>query len=494
MPKGRTIAAVLGVVTAAAAGALAVQEARKRSMAPSGGPVDATSRGARNRALAGVGAKAGGSYALHRARRVFASADRQVALDQAFELKTAESVTEALGNMKGAMMKLGQMASYLDQGMPPHVRAALAELQSNAPPMSGELAGEVIERELGAPPEKVFATWDPTPIASASIGQVHRALTHDGRAVAVKVQYPGVGDAIRADLDNAGMLFAAMGMLFPGLEPEPLVAELRERLVEELDYRLEADNQRLFAAHYRDHPFIHIPDVVDELSGAAVLTTELAEGVRFEVLETWSQPERDLAAETIFRFVFGSLYRFHTFNGDPHPGNYLFRPGGQVTFLDFGLVKHFEPPDIDVLESMIQAMVLDRDIPRYRAILERIGMLRPGLPFTDAEVEDYFGHFYDFVLRDEVATITPEYASETVRRFFDTGGPYGPMMKAANVPPAFVIIQRINLGLYAIFGQLRATANWRRISEELWPIVGRPPTTDLGRQDAAWMAARAERP
>jgi predicted unusual protein kinase regulating ubiquinone biosynthesis (AarF/ABC1/UbiB family) len=490
MPKARTVAAVMGVLAAATAGALAVQEARKRAAAQPSAPVEGTSRGARNVAMAGVGAKAGGAYALHRARKVFASTERQAELDTAFELKTAESITDALGNMKGAMMKLGQMASYLDQGMPPHVRAALAELQSNAPPMSAELAAEVVVRELGQAPEEVFATWDPQPIAAASIGQVHRAMTHDGRAVAVKVQYPGVGDAIRADLENAGMLFAAMGMLFPGLEPEPLVTELRARLAEELDYRLEAENQRLFADQYRGHPFIHIPEVVEELSTSQVLTTELAEGVRFEVLETWSQEERDLAAETIFRFVFGSLYGFHAFNGDPHPGNYLFRPGGQVTFLDFGLVKHFEQSEIDVLESMIRAMVLDHDIPRYRSILERIGMLQAGQPFTDAEVEDYFGHFYDFVLRDEVSTITPEYASETVRRFFDTSGPFGPIMKAANVPPAFVIIQRINLGLYAIFGQLRATANWRKISEELWPIVGGPPTTELGRQAAAWAASR----
>ncbi|MGH9273568.1 MAG: ABC1 kinase family protein, partial [Acidimicrobiales bacterium] len=316
-----------------------------------------------------------------------------------------------------------------------------------------------------------------------------RALTHDGRAVAVKVQYPGVGEAIRADLDNAGLLFGAMGMLFPGLEPEPLVAELRARLVEELDYRLEADNQRLFTDFYRGHPFIHVPEVVAELSTERVLTSELAEGVRFEVLDQWSQAERDLAAETIFRFVFGSLYRLHAFNGDPHPGNYLFRPGGQVTFLDFGLVKRFEPAEIKVLERMITAMVLDRDISEYRRTIEEIGMLQPGAPFTDAEVEDYFGHFYDFVLRDEVATITSDYASETVRRFFDANGPYGPIMKSANVPPSFVIIQRINLGLYAIFGQLHATANWRRISEELWPFVGGPPSTELGRQAAGWTAA-----
>jgi predicted unusual protein kinase regulating ubiquinone biosynthesis (AarF/ABC1/UbiB family) len=443
--------------------------------------------------MAGIGAKAGGAYALHRARRAFASAERQDELDTAFELKTAESITEALGNMKGALMKLGQMASYLDQGMPEHVRTALAELQANAPPMSAELAAGVVAEELGAPPEAVFAEWDPVPIAAASIGQVHRAITTDGRAVAVKVQYPGVGEAIRADLDNAGTIFGAMGMLFPGLEPEPLVAELRERLVEELDYRLEAKNQQLFADYYRDHPFIHVPDVVEELSSERVLTTELAEGVRFEEVETWDQAERDLAAEAIFRFVFGSLYRLHAFNGDPHPGNYLFRPGGQVTFLDFGLVKRFTQEEVDVAAQMIEAMVLRRDIATYRRILEEIGMLKGGEAFSDAEVEDYFGHFYEFVMRDEVSTITPEYASETVRRFFDTSGPYGPIMKAANVPPSFVIIQRINLGLYAIFGQLRATGNWRRISEELWPFVDGEPSTPLGHQAAAWMAAHPVR-
>jgi predicted unusual protein kinase regulating ubiquinone biosynthesis (AarF/ABC1/UbiB family) len=265
------------------------------------------------------------------------------------------------------------MASYLDQGMPEPMRQALAELQANAPPMSAELAAEVVRSELGAPPEEIFDTWDPEPIASASIGQVHRAITKDGRAVAVKVQYPGVGDAIRADLDNAGMLFGAMGMMLPGLEPGPLVEELRLRLVEELDYLKEADNQRLFADYYADHPFIHVPAVVDEHSSLRVLTTELAEGVRFEEAETWSQEERDLAAEAIFRFVFGSLYRLHAFNGDPHPGNYLFQPGGQVTFLDFGLVKRFDPHEVDLIADMLKAMVLDRDITEYRRLSRASG-------------------------------------------------------------------------------------------------------------------------
>jgi predicted unusual protein kinase regulating ubiquinone biosynthesis (AarF/ABC1/UbiB family) len=290
MPSARTVAKLLGVVTAAAAGVLAVQEARRRVEASRAtGPVSSSSRSARSAAMAGVGARTTHRSALHRARKVFAGVDRHAELDAAFELQTAESIAAALGNMKGAMMKLGQMASYLDQGLPEPVRQALAELQANAPPMSAALAATVVEEELGQPPDEVFATWDPTPIAAASIGQVHRAITHDGRAVAVKVQYPGVGDAIRADLDNAGMLFGAMGMLFPGLEPEPLVEELRTRVVEELDYRLEADNQRLFADFYEGHPFIHIPAVVDELCAERVLTTELAEGARFDEVERWSQ-------------------------------------------------------------------------------------------------------------------------------------------------------------------------------------------------------------
>ncbi|MFL6204342.1 MAG: ABC1 kinase family protein [Acidimicrobiales bacterium] len=493
MPSARTIAKVLGVLAAATAGALAVQEARKQRDATLGGargPISSSGRNARTAAMAGLGAKAGGRYALHRARKVFASAERQSELDAAFELETAESIAEALGNMKGAMMKLGQMASYLDQGMPEPVRDALAELQMNAPPMSAELAAQVVGEELGGDPEEIFDTWDPRPIAAASIGQVHRAITKDGRAVAVKVQYPGVGDAIRSDLDNAGMLFGAMGMMLPGLEPGPLVEELRTRLVEELDYVKEADNQRLFAEYYAGHPFIHVPGVVDELCSARVLTTELAEGVRFEEVERWSQEERDLAAETIFRFVFGSLYRLHAFNGDPHPGNYLFKPGGQVTFLDFGLVKRFEPDEVDVIARMLKAMAVDKDIAEYRRIIESIGMLKAGAQFTDEEVMDYFGHFYDFVQRDEVNTITPEYASETVRRFFDYGGDHAEILRSANIPPTFVIIQRINLGLYAIFGQLRATANWRRISEEIWPWIEAPPTTELGRRAAAWAADR----
>jgi predicted unusual protein kinase regulating ubiquinone biosynthesis (AarF/ABC1/UbiB family) len=452
----------------------------------------ATGRARRSLQLAGTAGRAGRRWALHRARRVFADAERREALDLEHQMRTAEQVAETLGNLKGAMMKLGQMASYLDQGMPEPVREALAQLQADAPPMAPELAAQVIREELGAHPDVLFQTWDPVPIAAASIGQVHRAITRDGRAVAVKVQYPGVDDAIRGDLDNAGLLFTGMKVMFPGLDPGPLVEELRSRIIEELDYRLEADNQRLFAETYRDHPFIHVPEVVDELSRARVITTELATGARFSEVMTWPQHERDLAAEAIYRFVFGSLYRLRSFNGDPHPGNYLFEKGGRVTFLDYGLVKRFTVEELQPFEDMIRAMVIDRDVSEFRRIVESVGLLKADQPFSDKAVGEYFGHFYEFVLEDAELTMTEEYASETVRRFFDTTGDHGDIMKTTNVPPSMVIIQRINLGLYAVLGQLRARANWRRIAEELWPWMDAEPSTALGRAEAAWRAERGE--
>jgi predicted unusual protein kinase regulating ubiquinone biosynthesis (AarF/ABC1/UbiB family) len=450
-----------------------------------------TGRGARNAQLAAVGGRMGATTAKNKAQRVFASAERKEQLDAELELATAAEVTAALGNMKGALMKLGQMASYLDDGLPEPIREALASLQADAPPMAPALSAEVIERELGHAPDRVFAEWDPVPIAAASIGQVHRAMTHDGRAVAVKVQYPGVDEAIQADLDNSDLIARMMGMLFPGLEPGPLVQELRDRLTEEVDYRLEASNQRLFADFYRGHPFIHVPDVVEELSTGRVLTTELAPGVRLrEVVDTWSRAEQDLAAETIFRFVFRSLYRLHSFNGDPHPGNYLFEPGGRVTFLDFGLVKRFTPDEVNLFESMVRTIVLERDGDRFREILEGANVLKPGSGMTGEQVLDWFGYFYEFVLRHEVKTFTHEYAAESVSKIFTRSGE---VAKYGNVPPSFVLIQRINLGLSAVLAELGATANWRGIAEELWPMTSAPPSTPLGHEEADWLASRARR-
>jgi predicted unusual protein kinase regulating ubiquinone biosynthesis (AarF/ABC1/UbiB family) len=489
MRTGRALAVLGGVAAAAVATAVAVRAlgADRGRPTSAGPPVD---RARRTAELARIGARAGGDYVAMRARGVLADEARRGELEAEYQLRTAEQVAAMLGGMKGALMKLGQMASYLDQGLPEPVRDALSQLQSDAPPMAAELVAEVVTAELGAPPAVLFAEWDDRPLAAASIGQVHRARTHDGREVAVKVQYPGVDLAVAADLENTDLLFNVMSVLFPGMDPQPIVAELRERLVEELDYRIEADHQRTFAEHYEGHPFIHVPAVVGELSGARVLTTELAEGARFAEVVGWSDDERQLAAETLYRFAFGSIYGLRAFNGDPHPGNYLFRPGGRVTFLDFGLCKRFTDDEVKVFEEMIRAMVLERDIRAFHRIVERIGILPPGVDVSDEDLAEYFGHFYEFVMEDREMEITPEWSSRSVRQFFDLSGPHAEIMKAANLPPSMVIIQRINLGLFALFGDLGARNNWRRIAEELWPFVAGPPSTPMGERIAAWAATR----
>ncbi len=444
----------------------------------------------RNIRLARLGARSGGRYAVHRARRTFASAERKDALDTSFQLRTAEDVTAELGNMKGAMMKLGQMASYLDTGLPENVRQTMASLQHDAPPMSPELAAEQIERELGAPPDKIFLEWDPIPIAAASIGQVHRAITMDDRPVAVKIQYPGVAEAVASDLGNAGWLFNGLSGLFPGLEPGPVVEELKARLIEELDYTLEAKNQRYYADFFDRHPFIHVPSVVDHLSTGRVLTSDLVVGHRFEELVTWSEEERNLAAEAIFRFSFGSIYRLLAFNGDPHPGNYLFHRGGKVTFLDFGLVKRFTTEESRLFEALIKAMVIEGDLSKFRSIVEGAGLLAPGTAFTDEQIGDYFQFFYQYVLEDRDLTIDEEYAAAGVARLFDASGPHKELMKELNVPPSFVVLQRITLGLMGLFARLEATANWRGIAEELWPFVAAEPSTPMGVEIEAWRQQR----
>ena len=185
--------------------------------------------------------------------------------DARFE-EEAALVAETLGQMKGVMMKLGQMASYIDEGMPKNVRQALSSLQQDAPPMEGRLAIEVIEQELGSRLRLHFRDFDEVPVAAASIGQVHRAVTRAGAEVAVKVQYPGIADVIRADLDNTAMLGSILGMVFSGLDPKPLVGELRSRITEELDYRQEAKNQQVFVDFYSGHPHVLIPGVHHDLS------------------------------------------------------------------------------------------------------------------------------------------------------------------------------------------------------------------------------------
>jgi predicted unusual protein kinase regulating ubiquinone biosynthesis (AarF/ABC1/UbiB family) len=474
--RGRKVA--VGLAAGAAVTGLTVALVRRRV-----GPL----RFSRGLATAQLVLRGGVRYATSAPRLFAAAGEHREQLRNDLALETAEDVTATLGAMKGVLVKLGQMASYVDDGLSPAVRRTLSRLQDSIPPMSPELAARMVEDELGLPPEQVFAQWDPEPIAAASIGQVHRAITHDGRAVAVKVQYPGIAETMAADLDNVALLRKMLKITAPNQDVDALVAELRERVLEELDYRQEAANQRLLAAYYDGHPTIHVPAIIDELSTRRIVTSELSDGARFAELANWSQEERDLAGETIYRFVFRSLYEVHAFNGDPHPGNYLFHGNGKVTFLDFGLVKHFTADDLNPLMQMARRLCVDQDPEAFRASLEQAGFLVPGAPLSTEVIVDHLAVFYELIRESRPLTVSSNYASAVVRRFFDVRSP---VAAYASIPRSYIILQRINLGLFALLGDLRATANWRAIAEEIWPFLQAPPSTPMGEAEAQWRERR----
>jgi predicted unusual protein kinase regulating ubiquinone biosynthesis (AarF/ABC1/UbiB family) len=467
-----------------AAGLAVVLRARRATQSES--PVGATTRSRRNAAMAGLMTRRASDRAMTGARSLLAVDATRRRLRADLERREAHDVVKSLGHMKGALMKLGQMASYLDEALPEPMREALAQLRADAPPMSGDLALSEIERSLGRPLEDLFSTMDPTPIAAASIGQVHRAITIEGREVAVKVQYPGIADAIAADLDNTEALGSLLAMVFPGLDSGTLVEELRARLTEELDYHHEARSQASFADYYRHHPHIWVPDVIADLSTDRVLTTEFVRGEPFDTLYKRSKTDRNHYGEVLYRFVFRSLNRQLVFNGDPHPGNYIIADDGRLAFIDFGLVKHFEPSEVDQFVQLIRAMI-DGDPARFRRTAERFQVLQPKAPFSDDEVYEWFASYYELILESKEIQVSAEYTSALLRQTFDART--NAILKYANVPPTFALIQRINLGVFTLLARLEATANWRDISEELWTFTDGPPSSPQGHAEADWLMA-----
>ena len=330
-------------------------------------------------------------FVLHRVRRQFAGEVRRTELDDAFTLRTADDVARELGNMKGALMKAGQLISFVVESLPEAAQQSLSSLYSDAPPMSDELAASVVRDELGRSPSEVFLDWSPSPVAAASIGQVHRAVTRDGREVAVKVQYPGVGEAIEADLANADVLYRMVGAFtLKGLDTRALVDELRTRMRDELDYRIEAANVRELRGRFAGHPFVSLPEVIEPLSTRRVLTSEWIDGWSWnEFIERATPAARQRAGESIWRFAQHAIHRLGVFNGDPHPGNYRFSPDGDVTFLDFGMVKRWAPGEWELLAPSMDAIIVDRDPDRLLHTMERSGFLPSGHGLSAAAVYDY---------------------------------------------------------------------------------------------------------
>src|SRR5271167_328333 len=281
------------------------------------------------------------------------------------QLQTAKQIVATLGTMKGAAMKLGQVMSFLDVGLVEEkyrdeFQRELAKLRDAAPTVSFKQMRRVIEADLEEPISDVFDSFDEEPIAAASIGQVYRATLTDGREVAVKVQYPGAAAAVRADMQNLDMIMRLLKRMTPGLDVKAITEEIRERIVEELDYELEAQNQRSLARIFAGHPFIIVPEVITSLSRERVLVSDFVEGVGFEELKGYPQAERDRIGEIVFRFFLGCLYRHGQFSGDPHPGNFLLLDDGRVAFLDFGLFKRRDAGPVE-LELACQRAVSEGD-------------------------------------------------------------------------------------------------------------------------------------
>jgi len=424
-------------------------------------------------------------FAATKARQLVTPAERRAELDAQFAIRTAEDVAKELGEMKGVLMKLGQLVSFIAEGLPDEAQAALATLQADAAPMAPTLAAGVVRDELGADPEDVFARWEDLPVASASIGQVHRATTREGRQVAVKVQFPGVGEAIEEDLDGAEVMYTVFSALaLNGLDARGFVDELRARMREELDYRLEARNVAEFGRHFTGHPWVRIPELLPELSTERVLTTEWTEGMSWEQFAaTASRETKQRVGEVIWRFGQHSIQRLGAFNGDPHPGNYRFHHDGSVTFLDFGLVKRWEPGEWQRLEPSLDAIVVHRDPEMLVGAMEAAGFLAEGHGLDPQSVYDYVSSPYRPYLVDHF-TFTRDWMRETLARIFDLGGPHADVISKLNMPPSFVILDRVVWGVSAILGKLEVSGPWRDMILEY--RIGAPPATQLGADEAAW--------
>ena len=439
-----------------------------------------------------LSARVSTSWFGSRIRRLFEGKAARARIDDAQRVANAQRVADTMGQMKGAFMKLGQMVSFVTDDVPEAYQQALASLQASAPPMDFALLRDVAESELGQPLERAFARFDPVPLASASIGQVHRAQLPDGREVAVKIQYPGVAEAIMSDLSNAEVLYRVGMVMYPGVEVGPIIDELRARIGEELDYEREARNQRAFCDLYRGHPYVRVPEVVASHSTKRVLTSEFVSGKRWaDVVDPASDPaSRQRYAEILYRFVFGSITRFGVFNGDPHPGNYLFDDEGRVVFLDFGCVKYFPPAMRRDWKGLVVAHIAG-DQRLFRELVVRLGFIKDDAPISAELLYEYFSYFYDPFRLDREFTFNREYNRMSFGMVFRPTGRFEGMHTRLNMPPDFVFVNRIQWGVVSLLAQLEGTNNWHRIHQEF--VADAPPSTELGRLDAAHREAWRER-
>ncbi len=379
----------------------------------------------------------------------------------------AKKAAESLGQLRGLAAKIGQMASYVDGVIPEeqshHYERWMKRLRDNAPTSSPVAVRELVETQLGQPMGDLFQTWVEEPVASASIGQVHRAVLKNGQVVAVKVQHPGIAEAMENDLKSAGLIEGALGVVggLRKFNSKNILEEIRERFREELDYSLEADRQRLFSELFRDDEHIQIPEVISSHCAQRVLTSEWVEGMKFDEACEAPKDRRKLWAETLWHFVYKSNLIGGLFNADPHPGNYFFRPDGGVIFMDFGCVQPLGPGSLKYARPMHWA-ARHRDLAAFDDAARGLLELKGGAyePRALEYVRECFRPLSEapfHMTRDYVVGLV-----DTMKSLFKEfrkgeGDGYVPL------PDGLFFVNRLQFGFYSVLARLDVEADYAAV-------------------------------
>ncbi len=433
-------------------------------------PKNALGRTAR---LASLPLSAAGRVTLGWGQRLIGRDRTEVSAEM--QRRTAEQLFEVLGTLKGGAMKFGQALSVYEAAVPEEFagpyREALTKLQNAAPPMPARTVHRVLDEQLGTGWRNRFASFDDEAAAAASIGQVHRAVWHDGREVAVKVQYPGAGEALKADLDQLARVAPLLGMMMPGIQFRPLLTELRERVLEELDYAAEADNQRTFARAYRDDPGILIPRVLG--SAPKVIVSEWLHGKGLaDIIRSGSREERDTAGRLLTELHFSAPERAGLLHADPHPGNYQLTAEGRLGVIDFGSVARF-PDGAPPIVGRISRLALDNRADDVLAGLRAEGFV-PDDYFPDPVALMNYIAPYAEPLRHELFHFTRQWMQEQAARMADLSSQESKLARHLNLPPAYLMVHRVTFGSIGVLCQLDATAPFRAIVDRWQPGFSDP--------------------
>ncbi|MQY17515.1 ABC1 kinase family protein [Nocardia macrotermitis] len=432
--------------------------------------------------IRGVGTRLSMLGRTEQARRVLAERST---------LQSAQQLVTVLGGLRGAAMKLGQMLSVLDVDLLPDehremFRAKLAELRDHAPQVPFDRMRTVLEDELG-PLSRTFADFDETAIAAASIGQVYRAKLRDGREVAVKVKYPGVDEAVEADMRNLAMFSRLWKSMLPSAADSDVLDEIARNIGSELDYPREARNQHRVAERYRGHPYILVPDSIEEYCRPSILVSEFVDGQSFDRLRKLPETDRDRCGELIYRFYIDPVFTAYEFCGDPHPGNILLAADGRLAFVDFGLYHSMDPAHVELERAAMQAAVEQRGPDLYDGWVRR-GIIDPDSGVSVRECLEYVWAAAGWQLLDEPITLDPEFATGALVLAIDPRSAEFRGMRSQRLPPEHVFSRRVDLFTLAALGQLGCTNNWHRLARE-W-MYREQPVTEIGRTIARWRDTR----